>query len=43
MQPGDTLSGIAAAHGTTWEALAALNSSTVSDPNQISVGQVLAV
>jgi LysM repeat protein len=43
VQPGDTLSKIAAAHGTTWQALAALNSSTVSDPNRISVGQVLAV
>jgi LysM repeat protein len=43
VQPGDTLSKIASAHGTTWQALAALNSSTVSDPNRISVGQVLAV
>ena len=43
VQAGDTLAEIAAAHGTTWQALAALNASTVSDPNRISVGQVLAV
>jgi LysM repeat protein len=43
VQSGDTLGKIAATHGTTWEALFALNSSTVSNPNVIYVGQVLAV
>ncbi|WP_448638860.1 LysM peptidoglycan-binding domain-containing protein [Geodermatophilus sp. URMC 63] len=38
---GDTLSTIAAAHGTTWEALFDLNQGTVSDADQIFVGQVL--
>jgi len=36
---GDTLSGIAARFGTTYQALAALNG--IADPNKISVGQVL--
>jgi LysM repeat protein len=43
VQSGDTLAKIAAANGTTWEALFALNQSTVSDPNVIYVGQQLAV
>jgi resuscitation-promoting factor RpfA len=38
---GDTLSKIAAASGTTWQALFAANEGTVSDPNRIYVGQVL--
>ncbi|WP_281261596.1 transglycosylase family protein [Geodermatophilus tzadiensis] len=38
---GDTLSKIAAAHGTTWEALFDLNEGTLSDPDRIAVGQVL--
>ena len=38
---GDTLSKIAAAGGTTWQALFAANEGTVSDPNRIQVGQVL--
>lgn len=36
---GDTLSGIAAKFGTTWQALAKLNG--ISNPNLISVGQVI--
>ena len=39
VQSGDTLSGIAAAHGTTWQKLAALNK--IKDPKKIHVGQVL--
>lgn len=41
VQPGDTLSGIAAAYGTTWQHLAELNG--LADPNIIYPGQVLAV
>jgi len=40
---GDTLAEIAAAHGTTWRTLHALNASTVPNPNAIYVGQRLAV
>ena len=40
---GDTLAEIAAAHGTTWRKLHALNASTVHDPNAIYVGQRLAL
>lgn len=36
---GDTLSGIAAKYGTTYQTLAAING--ISDPNKIYVGQVL--
>jgi LysM repeat protein len=43
VQPGDTLAGIAAAHGTTWEALWALNRGGIADPNLIFPGQVLTV
>ena len=43
VQPGDTLSKIAAAHGTTWRALWQQNRSAVADPNLIFVNQVLAV
>lgn len=41
VQPGDTLSGIAAAYGTTWQRLAEING--LSNPNIIYPGQVLAV
>ena len=41
VQAGDTLSGIAAKYGTTYQELAALNG--ISDPNIIHVGQVLIV
>ncbi|MBM7808539.1 nucleoid-associated protein YgaU [Geodermatophilus bullaregiensis] len=41
VRSGDTLSKIAAASGTTWQALFAANEGTVSDPNRIHVGQVL--
>jgi resuscitation-promoting factor RpfA len=43
VQAGDTLAGIAAAHGTTWQALYELNRNSVSNPNVIQVAQVLAV
>ncbi|MFH8985875.1 LysM peptidoglycan-binding domain-containing protein [Streptomyces varsoviensis] len=40
--PGDTLGGIAAAHGTTWHALHAANRAVVgADPNLILPGQRL--
>ena len=39
VQSGDTLSGIAAEHGTTWQELARLNG--LSDPRRLKVGQVL--
>ena len=41
VKSGDTLSGIAAKYGTTYQALAALNG--IADPNKIGVGQVLKV
>ena len=41
VQPGDTLSGIAAKYGTTYQNLAAING--IGDPNQIWPGQVLKV
>lgn len=41
VKSGDTLSGIAAAYGTTWQHLAELNG--LSNPNIIYPGQVLAV
>lgn len=40
---GDTLSGIAARYGTTWQNLFALNSDRLSNPNRIFVGQHLRV
>lgn len=43
VQAGDTLGTIAAAHGTTWQELYSLNSSTVSDANLIYAGQVISV
>jgi hypothetical protein len=39
VKPGDTLSGIAAAHGTTWKVLAKLNH--IKDPAKLRVGTVL--
>lgn len=39
VQTGDTLSGIASKHGTTWQVLARLNK--IDDPRKIRVGQVL--
>lgn len=39
VKAGDTLSGIAAAHGTTYQHLAAING--IANPNIISVGQVI--
>lgn len=41
VQPGDTLSGIAAKYGTTYQTLSAING--IGDPNQIWPGQVLKV
>ena len=41
VQPGDTLSGIAAKFGTTYQILSAING--IGDPNQIWPGQVLKV
>lgn len=39
VKSGDTLSGIAADHGTTWQELARLN--RLADPRRLKVGQVL--
>jgi LysM repeat protein len=39
VKSGDSLSGIAAAHGTTWQVLAELNG--ITDPKKLRVGQVL--
>ena len=39
VQSGDTLSGIAAEHGTTWQELARIN--RLADPRHLKVGQVL--
>ncbi|WP_369138885.1 transglycosylase family protein [Modestobacter versicolor] len=41
VRAGDTLSKIAAAHGTSWQTLHAANGSTVPNPNAIRVGQQL--
>jgi LysM repeat protein len=41
VRPGDTLSAIAARHGTSVSALAAANS--ISDPNRIRIGQLLRI
>lgn len=38
---GDTLSAIAAANGTTWQAIYELNMATVADPNMIHIGDQL--
>lgn len=41
VQPGDTLSGIAAKYGTSYQNLAAING--IGDPNLIQAGQILKV
>lgn len=41
VQKGDTLSSIAAAHGTTWRALADFN--LMDDPNRLRVGQQIRI
>ena len=41
VQNGDTLSGIASAHGTTWQALASKNH--IANPNMIFVGQTIQI
>lgn len=41
VQPGDTLSSIANQYGVSWQDLWQANTSTVSDPNVITAGQVL--
>lgn len=44
VQPGDTLSRIAAAHGLgSWETLYTANRDRISNPNLISIGQVLLI
>jgi LysM repeat protein len=43
VQAGDTLAKIAAAQGTSWQAIYANNRGTISDPNLIFAGQLLAV
>lgn len=42
VKPGDTLSGIAVAHGTTWQKLYEMNQG-ICDPNQIRPGERLHV
>jgi LysM repeat protein len=39
VKSGDTLSSIAADHGTTWQVIAQLNK--ITDPSKLRVGQVL--
>ena len=39
VKSGDTLSGIASAHGTTWQVLATKNH--IANPNMIFVGQTI--
>ena len=41
VQPGDTLSSIAANYGTSWQQLWQANSGTVANPDVIAAGQVL--
>ncbi|MGY1845861.1 MULTISPECIES: LysM peptidoglycan-binding domain-containing protein [unclassified Blastococcus] len=42
--PGDTLGGLAAAHGTSWQTIHADNLATIgADPNVLRVGQVLVI
>ncbi|TYP86937.1 LysM peptidoglycan-binding domain-containing protein [Blastococcus xanthinilyticus] len=42
--PGDTLSGLAAAHGTTWQTVYAANVAVIgANPNVLRVGQVLQI
>ncbi len=38
---GDTLSAIAVAYGTTWQAIYELNTDTIADPNMIHIGYQL--
>lgn len=41
VKSGDTLSGIASAHGTTWQALTSKNN--IANPNMIFVGQTIQI
>jgi LysM repeat protein len=41
VHPGDCLSAIAAANGTTWQAVYQLNRDQIRDPNLVCPGQVL--
>lgn len=43
VKTGDTLGSIARAHGTTWEKIWQMNSTTVPNPNLIEIGQVLRI
>jgi len=43
VRPGETLGTIAAAHGTSWQALWASNRSRIADPSRIYTGQHLQV
>jgi LysM repeat protein len=43
VRPGDTLSGLAASHGTSWRRLWLLNRRQIADPNQIYPGQEIAL
>jgi hypothetical protein len=43
VRPGDWLSTIAAAHGTSWQRLYALNRGRIQDPDLIYPGQVLRI
>ncbi|MBC3764151.1 LysM peptidoglycan-binding domain-containing protein [Quadrisphaera oryzae] len=44
VQPGDTLSSIAASTGTSWQSLHAANAAVIgADPDRLSVGAVLSV
>jgi nucleoid-associated protein YgaU len=41
VKSGDTLSSIAASHGSTWRSLAQANPDVATDPNLIFPGQTL--
>ena len=43
VQPGDTLGGIAAKFGTTWQALHRANAHIIADPNVIEIGWDLVI
>lgn len=43
VQPGDTLSGIGAKYGVSWQTIFAMNGDRISNPNRIFPGQVLRV
>ncbi|MCF6514497.1 LysM peptidoglycan-binding domain-containing protein, partial [Blastococcus sp. MG754427] len=44
VNPGDTLSKLAAGHGTTWQSIYDVNRDTIgADPNLLRVGQVLTI